>query len=81
MTTTTTTMIEATHHADDATYRLRFPLSELANAIALCGWTLANSIRQTDEIATELARLELLPYLEIPDGRGWFAEFATRQSA
>lgn len=62
----------------ESTYALRFPISELSNAIALCGWTLANKLPQTAEVQAEIARLESLPYLDIPDGRNWYAQFATK---
>lgn len=79
------TTINLQHFSGDTEYVLTFPVSEMANAIALCGWTLANKIRAHggSEALTELTRLEVgceandldLP---IPDGREWFAKFARK---
>lgn len=62
----------------DAAYRLDFPLSQLGNALALCGWTLQNAITKTPEVNAELARLGALDSLPIPDGREWFAKYGTK---
>lgn len=71
--------VEVTYWPDlDRGYKLRFPVSELGNAVALCGWTLVNDIEKTDEIRAEIARLESFESLPIPDGKAWFARFASR---
>lgn len=61
-------------------WRLTFPVSEMGNALAICGWTLANNFdRSFSEVRAELNRLESLPFLEIPnDPRAWFAKFGIR---
>jgi hypothetical protein len=67
----------------DAGYDLEFPIEELGNAIALCGWTAAEHVKpvsryDAEEIKIELARLQSLGALEIPDGRRWFKWFGKR---
>lgn len=59
-------------------YKLQFPVSELGNCIALCGWTIMNDIERTDEVRAEEARLDCLEYLVIPDGRDWFQRYGTK---
>lgn len=58
-------------------YELVFPLSELSNAVSLCGWTLLNQIERTAAIDEEVAKLQHREYLEIPEGREWFSKHAT----
>jgi len=64
----------------DQGYDLEFPIEELCNAIALCGWTCAEHVKPTsrydaEEIQIELARLQSLDALDIPDGRRWLKRF------
>lgn len=60
----------------DQGYDLEFPIDQLSNAIALCGWTAANNIRpRSPEVLAELDRLGALEALDIPDGRRWFKRF------
>lgn len=67
------------HWIDGREYILCFPLNELANAIAICGWMIANHLdRSNPDIQDELARLAELPHLAIlPNPRKWFSEFAS----
>jgi hypothetical protein len=59
-------------------YRLAFPLDELANAVALCGWTLLNELPKTPALEAKLREVQALGDLEIPDGRVWFSRHARR---
>jgi len=64
----------------DQGYDLEFPIEELGHAIALCGWTSAEHVKplsryDAEEIQLELARLQSLDALDIPDGRRWFRRF------
>lgn len=75
-------MIRAYHHSGDRFYRLEFPLAELGNALATCGWLLANDLKPVEpttaeEIRRELDRLQEQAYLDIPVD-GWFRRFAMR---
>ena len=74
-------MITVMHRPNlDTLYSLSFPLEELGNAIALCGWMLANKILDNyaadSEVRAEIKRLSALEYLDIPEA-GWFAKHAT----
>lgn len=60
----------------DRGYDLEFPIEELGNAIAICGWTASSRVSpQSDEVRAELHRLEQLGPLDIPDGRRWVKRF------
>jgi hypothetical protein len=71
--------IDLTYLSGDTQYVLTFPVCEIGNAIALCGWTLANPIRTHSQAAAdEVRRLESLESLSIPDGTDWFKRYARR---
>ena len=78
MTVATEEMVSVDVWCGDDRYRLSFPLSELANAIALCGWTMTNDLVLTPDVEKELAFLTGANYLDIPDGREWFAKYGKR---
>lgn len=66
------------HWVDGREYVLHFPLSELANAIAICGWMITNHLdRSNPAVHDEIARLAELPHLAILNARKWFAEYAS----
>ena len=61
-------------------YDLCFPLVELGNALAICGWSLWNRIddaQKTPEVHDEFHRLRALEYLDLPDSREWLGKFGT----
>jgi len=84
MTTATKTTVNVRKYCGDTEYVLTFPISEMQNAIALCGWMIANSIRQHggSEAIAELERIEAKvaanDWIPIPDGREWFQKFARK---
>jgi hypothetical protein len=48
--------------------RLRVEVADLSELIARCGWTVTEGIENlTPEGRREIARLEALPYIEMPD--------------
>lgn len=69
-------------HLAGVDYMLHFPVSELENAIALCGWTLANDLpKGLPGVAAALAKAEAKEELLMPDGPAWLAQYATRIGA
>lgn len=63
---------------DGREYVLHFPLRELENAIAICGWMITNHLdRSNADVQDEIARLAQLPHLAILNARAWFAEYAS----
>ena len=72
--------ISIQHFTNDRNYTLTFLLDELADAIGICGWTLANAIRakygSDRDVMDELELLESFASIEIPDEPRWFLKHA-----
>lgn len=70
--------VSCPYWADGREYVLCFPLSELENAIAICGWMITNHLDCSNaDVQNEIARLAVLPHLAILNARKWFAEYSS----
>lgn len=58
-------------------YLLRFPLAELGNALAVCGWEISHKLPRTPEVLAAHEGYEEGPGLPLPeDTAAWFAAHA-----
>lgn len=68
-------------HTGDKCYRVSCPFHEMATLIAVCGWDGLDRGSLGRRGADELARLEKLPHLPIPDDiAAWFKDHAVEYS-
>jgi hypothetical protein len=69
------------YNSSGTCYDYTFPYPEMANFIALVGWTVTNYMQKTPEVRKALDEVEALSEanggLDIPDGREWYRKYAT----
>ena len=71
--------ITVPHWVDGTLYHLHFPLSQLENAIAICGWLIVNHIdRSNADVQNEIARLAARPHIAILNAQEWFRTYASK---